>query len=46
MTDNILPSPEKTGIGGVAVMKLDDLLNWARLSSLWPMGFGPGLLRH
>ena len=40
MTDNILPSPEKTGIGGVAVMKLDDLLNWARLSSLWPMGFG------
>jgi NADH-quinone oxidoreductase subunit B len=40
MSDNILPSPEKTGIGGVAVMKLDDLLNWARLSSLWPMGFG------
>jgi NADH-quinone oxidoreductase subunit B len=40
MTDNILPSPDKTGIGGVAVMKLDDLLNWARLSSLWPMGFG------
>lgn len=40
MTDPILPSPEKTGIGGVAVMKLDDLLNWARLSSLWPMGFG------
>jgi NADH-quinone oxidoreductase subunit B len=34
------PAPEKTGIGGVAVMKLDDLLNWARLSSLWPMGFG------
>ena len=40
MNDNILPSPEKTGIGGVAVLKLDDLLNWARLSSLWPMGFG------
>jgi NADH-quinone oxidoreductase subunit B len=40
MNDNLLPAPEKTGIGGVAVMKLDDLLNWARLSSLWPMGFG------
>ena len=26
--------------GGVVVTKVDDLLNWARLSSLWPMGFG------
>lgn len=40
MIDNFTPSADKTGIGGVAVLKLDDLLNWARLSSLWPMGFG------
>lgn len=26
--------------GGIIVSKLDDLLNWARLSSMWPMGFG------
>ena len=26
--------------GGVMVTKVDDLLNWARLSSLWPMSFG------
>ncbi len=31
---------EKTGEGGVIIAKLDDLLNWARLSSLFPMGFG------
>jgi NADH-quinone oxidoreductase subunit B len=30
----------KTGEGGVVVAKLDDLLTWARLSSLWPMSFG------
>ena len=30
----------KTGEGGIIVSKLDDLLNWARLSSLWPVGFG------
>ena len=30
----------KTGEGGVIVSKLDDLLNWARLSSMWPVGFG------
>ena len=30
----------KTGEGGIILSKLDDLLNWARLSSLWPVGFG------
>ena len=26
--------------GGVIITKADDLLNWARLSSMWPMTFG------
>ncbi|MGV8879183.1 MAG: NADH-quinone oxidoreductase subunit B [Sphingobacteriaceae bacterium] len=26
--------------GGIIVTKLDDLLNWSRLSSLWPLSFG------
>lgn len=25
---------------GLIITKVDDLLNWARKSSLWPMGFG------
>lgn len=32
--------PQKTGEMGLVVTRLDDLMNWARLSSLWPMGFG------
>ncbi len=31
---------EKSGIGGLVMTNMEDLLNWARLSSLWPMGFG------
>jgi len=31
---------EKNGDGGIIISKLDDLLNWARLSALWPMQFG------
>jgi NADH-quinone oxidoreductase subunit B len=30
----------KTGDGGIILTSAEDLLNWARLSSLWPMGFG------
>lgn len=30
----------KSENGGIVVTKMDDLLNWARLSSLWPMSFG------
>ncbi|QMU30724.1 NADH-quinone oxidoreductase subunit B [Adhaeribacter radiodurans] len=36
---NIL-SREKTGEGSIIIGKLDDFLNYARLSALWPMQFG------
>jgi NADH-quinone oxidoreductase B subunit len=26
--------------GGIVITKLNDMLNWARLSSLWPLNFG------
>jgi NADH-quinone oxidoreductase subunit B len=30
----------KTGEADIVLTNLEDLLNWARLASLWPMGFG------
>ncbi|WP_234735119.1 NADH-quinone oxidoreductase subunit B [Tellurirhabdus bombi] len=30
----------KSGEGGMLLTTAEDLLNWARLSSLWPVGFG------
>lgn len=31
---------QKPENAGLVITQLDDLINWARLSSLWPMGFG------
>ncbi|WP_128548775.1 NADH-quinone oxidoreductase subunit NuoB [Larkinella soli] len=36
----LLDQKFKSGEGGVLLTTAEDLLNWARLSSLWPMGFG------
>ncbi|MDQ1087830.1 MULTISPECIES: NADH-quinone oxidoreductase subunit B [unclassified Siphonobacter] len=37
---SFLDSRFKTGEGGLILTTAEDLLNWARLNSLWPMGFG------
>nr|XP_033328470.1 NADH-quinone oxidoreductase subunit B 2-like isoform X1 [Megalopta genalis]XP_033328471.1 NADH-quinone oxidoreductase subunit B 2-like isoform X1 [Megalopta genalis] len=34
------PFQDTKGIGEYAVARIDDLLNWGRKSSLWPMTFG------
>lgn len=31
---------QKLGQGGIIITKFEDLINWARLSSMWPMSFG------
>lgn len=31
---------QQLGKGGIIITKLEDLINWARLSSMWPMAFG------
>lgn len=33
-------SANKSGDGGVILTTAEELLSWARLSSVWPMGFG------
>ncbi|MFT4033148.1 MAG: NADH-quinone oxidoreductase subunit B family protein [Siphonobacter sp.] len=38
--NSLLDSRFKSGEGGIVLTTAEDLLNWARLNSLWPMGFG------
>ncbi len=40
MQENSALQPTKTGEGALLIAPLEDLLTWARLSSLWPMSFG------
>ena len=40
MNSDIMSSPDNNQDGGVVITKMNDLLNWARLSSLWPLSFG------
>jgi NADH-quinone oxidoreductase subunit B len=40
MTTLPLSSTESAGLEGLIFTKLDQVVNWARKSSLWPMSFG------
>ncbi|HUI42509.1 MAG TPA: NADH-quinone oxidoreductase subunit B family protein [Terriglobia bacterium] len=40
METNTLPAAESSGIEGLIFTKLDQAVNWARKSSIWPMSFG------
>jgi NADH-quinone oxidoreductase subunit B len=40
MTTNNLPTSESSMLEGLIFTKLDQAVNWARKSSLWPMSFG------
>ena len=40
MPNNVDNIKDGLGAQSISVVKLDDLLNWARSSSLWPMTFG------
>ena len=40
MATNPLPTAESTGLEGIIFAKLDQAVNWARKSSIWPMSFG------
>ncbi len=40
MAPEIAPTSESPGFEGLIFTKLDQAVNWARKSSLWPMSFG------
>lgn len=37
---NAAQSPEKTGGLGIALARLEDVVNWGRAGSVWPLTFG------
>jgi NADH-quinone oxidoreductase subunit B len=40
MATHNLPTSESSGLEGLIFTKLDQAVNWARRSSIWPMSFG------